>query len=359
MPAKSKEQQTAMRMALAARRGDIEVSKLKGAALEIYKSDMTNKEIEDFTVLKENYININESKMKAKNVEQFFGTLQQSTVEAWKKHLKTDKYSKHVALNDFYEDIVDVVDQLIEDYMSIYGKVENYENLLDEKEIGAIEYLETLRDFTRESADELLDEDDTELFSDVDNILSVIDTAIYKLKELDESKLVSLKDFILESIISEAKDKRNIEIKLSNKQNALIHLDKYYYSAHGTTGHWPSGDKNGWILSGESITRKRKSWGIGRTTIEGYFKLDEKEYPFTINLTQHEWHHSEGTDKSGSVEIDKSLDKKFWKEIFKKIAKTFKDEFLLEYGDILIDKSNGKEYEITHREKTQGYTLHF
>ena len=43
-----------MRMALAARKGDLEVSKLKGAALEIYKSDMTNKEIEDFTVLKEN-----------------------------------------------------------------------------------------------------------------------------------------------------------------------------------------------------------------------------------------------------------------------------------------------------------------
>lgn len=207
MPAKSKEQQTAMRMALAARKGDLEVSKLKGAALEIYKSNMTNKEIEDFTVLKENYKNINESKMKAQTIEQFFGTLQQSTVEAWKKHLKTDKYSKHVALNDFYEDIVDVVDQLIEDYMSIYGKVENYENLLSEKEIGAIEYLETLRDFTRESADELLDEDDTELFSDVDNILSVIDTAIYKLKELEGGKddkktneSFSLKNYLVESL---------------------------------------------------------------------------------------------------------------------------------------------------------------
>ena len=30
---------------------DLEVLKLKGAALEIYKSDMTNKEIEDFTVI--------------------------------------------------------------------------------------------------------------------------------------------------------------------------------------------------------------------------------------------------------------------------------------------------------------------
>ena len=51
MPATSKKQATAMRMALAARKGDLEVSKLKGAALEIYKSDMTNKEIEDFTVI--------------------------------------------------------------------------------------------------------------------------------------------------------------------------------------------------------------------------------------------------------------------------------------------------------------------
>ena len=53
MPAVSKEQQTAMRMALAARKGDLEKSKLKGAALEIYNSDMTNKQIKDFTVLKE------------------------------------------------------------------------------------------------------------------------------------------------------------------------------------------------------------------------------------------------------------------------------------------------------------------
>jgi hypothetical protein len=53
MPAVSKKQKTAMCMALAARKGDLEVSKLKGAALEIYNSDMTNKEIEDFTVLKE------------------------------------------------------------------------------------------------------------------------------------------------------------------------------------------------------------------------------------------------------------------------------------------------------------------
>ena len=205
MPAKSKAQQTAMRMALAARRGDLEVSKLKGAALEIYKSDMTNKEIEDFTLLKENlkekYININKSKMKAKNVEQFFGTLQQATVESWKEHLKTDKYSKHIALNEFYDEIVELVDTLIEDYMGIYGKVKDYENILTTEKIGAVEYLESLREMCKSAQDDLFDdEDDSELVSDIDNILSLIDSTLYKLKELKESKLISLKDYLFEAI---------------------------------------------------------------------------------------------------------------------------------------------------------------
>lgn len=153
--------------------------------------------------------------MEAKNIEQYFGTLQQSTVEAWRKHLKVSKKSQHETLNDFYEDIVEVVDKLIEDYMSIHGKVENYENLLSEKDMDALKYLETLRKFTREGADKLFDEDDTELFSDVDNILSVMDTAIYKLKELEESKSYKdLKDFINEQLVCEAAEQ--IEFIASN-----------------------------------------------------------------------------------------------------------------------------------------------
>lgn len=161
--------------------------------------------------------------MQAKNIEEFFGTLQQSTVEAWKKHLKVSKKSEHETLNDFYEDIVDVVDSLIEDYMSIHGKIEDYVNLLSEKEMTALEYLETLREFTRESADELLDEDDTELFSDVDEILSVMDTAIYKLKELEGGKdnkktneSFSLKSYLTESLgQSNVNEARQIEYRVA------------------------------------------------------------------------------------------------------------------------------------------------
>jgi len=53
MPSISRKQQRAMSMALAARNGELKISELKGAALEIYNSDMSNEQIEDFTKLKE------------------------------------------------------------------------------------------------------------------------------------------------------------------------------------------------------------------------------------------------------------------------------------------------------------------
>ena len=38
-------------------------------------------------------------------IEEFFGTLQQSMVETWRSHLMTNKYSEHIALDEFYSDI--------------------------------------------------------------------------------------------------------------------------------------------------------------------------------------------------------------------------------------------------------------
>ena len=51
MPAVSKEQQRAAGMALAAKRGEIPVSKLQGSALQMYKS-MTEKQLEEYASTK-------------------------------------------------------------------------------------------------------------------------------------------------------------------------------------------------------------------------------------------------------------------------------------------------------------------
>ena len=139
--------------------------------------------------------------MKVNSIEEYLGTLQQATVETWKSHLKTDKYSDHKALNEFYDDIVDLVDALIEEYQGIHGKVKDLKNMMTTDKQSAIDYLESLREMTRDGKS-LFKED--ELKSDIDAILSLIDSTIYKLKELKESNqfrgMKSLSSFLIERL---------------------------------------------------------------------------------------------------------------------------------------------------------------
>ncbi len=126
-------------------------------------------------------------------VEQFFGTLQQSMVESWKSHLKTSKYSEHIALDEYSSSIVDKVDSLIENYMGTHEKLEDYENLLTLDEYDSIEYFEQLRQIVIDGR-ELMDS--PELESGTDDILGLIDTTLYKLKNLTESKITPLSKYI-------------------------------------------------------------------------------------------------------------------------------------------------------------------
>ena len=126
-------------------------------------------------------------------IEELFGTLQESMVQTWRNHLKTNKYSEHIALDEYYSEIVDKVDALIENWMGSHEKVEEYINLLDEDEYDSVEYLEDLREIVVEGR-ELMDS--SELESCVDDILGLIDRTLYKLKNLTESKLTPINKYI-------------------------------------------------------------------------------------------------------------------------------------------------------------------
>lgn len=126
-------------------------------------------------------------------IEEFFGTLQESVVATWRKHLKTKKYSSHMALDEYYKDAPELIDGLIEAWQGTHDKVEDYVNLLKGKDFDtAVDYLTELRKITKEGR-ELMDS--SELESDVDSILSLIDGTIYKLKELKENG-VNLVDYL-------------------------------------------------------------------------------------------------------------------------------------------------------------------
>jgi hypothetical protein len=138
--------------------------------------------------------------MNANTIDEYFGTLLQSVTEGHKKHLKTGKYGNHKALDEFYDEMTELVDALIEHYQGTNGKVKEYKNLIDSDGMDAIEYLEALLQFTKDGQDKFF-KDDKALSSDVDSIVGQISSTLYMLKELEESHTPSsLKDYLLEHL---------------------------------------------------------------------------------------------------------------------------------------------------------------
>ena len=131
--------------------------------------------------------------------EELFGTLQMSVVSGWRKHLRSAKYGKHVALQEFYEEMPDKVDALIEAWMGANGKkVGNFTNILSSANLNTLSYLKELKSVCKQGYP-LMGEDE-ELKSLLDDIVNLINSTLYKVKELSESNITSLTDFINEQL---------------------------------------------------------------------------------------------------------------------------------------------------------------
>ena len=138
--------------------------------------------------------------------EDFFGTLQDSITAEWRKHLQADNHDIHVILDEFYKEMPELVDALIEAWQADHDVVKDYNNMLDAKEVSALAFLEELKNFTKRGRSELL-AGESELESLCDDILAQIDSTIYKLKRLtkegqqnESKKIRSLVDFIKETL---------------------------------------------------------------------------------------------------------------------------------------------------------------
>ena len=132
---------------------------------------------------------------KIMTIGEFFGTLQDSITKEWREHLKTDKYSNHMALNDFYEEMPEKIDALIEAWQADNDIVDDYKNVLDE-DLDALQYMEALKQHTLDGRELMTS---PELESLCDDILALIDSTIYKLKHLKES-FRSLSSFLNEAL---------------------------------------------------------------------------------------------------------------------------------------------------------------
>lgn len=130
--------------------------------------------------------------------------LQESILHAWKLHLKAKKYSVHVILEEYYDEAFDIIDGLIEHYQGIC-KCDIIDNNITTdtiKSYDPVVYFMDLKEYLSSFANDSknFNEKTFEIKSDIDDLLRLIDSTLYKLNNLSESKIKSFNAFVYENL---------------------------------------------------------------------------------------------------------------------------------------------------------------
>jgi hypothetical protein len=99
-------------------------------------------------------------------------------------HLNTRSYSKHVALNIFYERIIGVADDFAEAYQGRHGLIGPIAIPAAKKTTNIIEFLQAQLDEIEKGRYEVCDKDDSSIQQLIDNIIEVYLRTLYKLRFL-------------------------------------------------------------------------------------------------------------------------------------------------------------------------------
>ncbi|MCK9475602.1 MAG: DUF5856 family protein [Candidatus Muirbacterium halophilum] len=122
------------------------------------------------------------------DIAKFFSKLFESREVAHIYHLQIQgegSYVAHLALNEYYDNILELIDELIEVYQGQYDIIENYDIINPDITLSKdkIDYFIELADFIKNNKNCILP-DDTHLLSIVDEVLILIYKTLYKLKTL-------------------------------------------------------------------------------------------------------------------------------------------------------------------------------
>lgn len=92
-------------------------------------------------------------------------------------------HASHVALNDYYINVLDLIDMLIEIYSAQYGIVDSYETIDTNttRSKDPIAYFEEVVEFIKHSRNSISIED-THLHSIIDDVVCLLYRTLYKLK---------------------------------------------------------------------------------------------------------------------------------------------------------------------------------
>jgi hypothetical protein len=128
-----------------------------------------------------------EKSEKSSDVVKFFSRLFESREMAHVYHLtvkgEMGSHAAHLALQEYYEGILEFVDEMIEVYQGQYGIIEGYDviDTSDTKNKDKIEYFEDLVSQTREDR-KCIKSEDTHIHNIIDEAIALMFKTLYKLK---------------------------------------------------------------------------------------------------------------------------------------------------------------------------------
>jgi hypothetical protein len=114
----------------------------------------------------------------------FVGTLFLARDVAHSVHLNTRSFSKHMALNTFYEEIIELADGFAEAYQGRHGLIGPISLMSAKKTSNIVEFLQGQLDEIEKCRYEVADKTDTPLQNLIDGIIELYLSTLYKLRFL-------------------------------------------------------------------------------------------------------------------------------------------------------------------------------
>ena len=122
--------------------------------------------------------------MDAKAAGKFIGVLFLARTIAHQMHLGTDSFSKHNALGEFYESIVGLADDIAEPWQGEYDELLDIPVLAAKDASDPLKYFKTTLKWIQENRYTAFEKSDSSIQNDVDAVVKLFRSTIYKLKRL-------------------------------------------------------------------------------------------------------------------------------------------------------------------------------
>jgi len=114
----------------------------------------------------------------------FVGTLFLARDVAHSVHLNTRSFSKHMALNSFYDEVIELADKFAEAYQGRHGLIGPISLMSAKKTTNIVEFLEDSMADIEKMRFEVCEKTDTPIQNIIDEIVGLYLSTLYKLKFL-------------------------------------------------------------------------------------------------------------------------------------------------------------------------------